>query len=162
MNVSSRDGEQRHVVAAFARRCQRLGWPGHIVRRDARIDQERDAVWAHSHRSQDGLRRRVTLESTGAPSFPLSGGGLLLRPGRMRDVKLLNALFDTAIPLVPRNRSADMVPASALACSRDFLLRLAVSHDTSAWAPSRGEGPRPHRRLVRHCPRTGTLRWRYG
>jgi hypothetical protein len=80
------------------------------------------------------------LESTGAPSFPLSGGGLLLRPGRMRDVKLLNALFDTAIPLVPRNRSADMVPASALACSRDFLLRLAVSHDTAAWAPSRGEG----------------------
>jgi hypothetical protein len=35
------------------------------------------------------------------------------------------ALFDAARPLVPGKRGADMVGASALACSGDFLLRLA-------------------------------------
>ncbi len=51
--------------------------------------------------------------------------GGLLRPRRPYGVELFVALFDAASPLVPGNRGADMVRASALACSSDFLLRLA-------------------------------------
>jgi len=49
----------------------------------------------------------------------------LLRPGRLCGIELAIALFDTASPLVPGNRSADMVRASAFACSGNFLLCLA-------------------------------------
>jgi hypothetical protein len=49
----------------------------------------------------------------------------LLRPDRLCGIELSIALFDAAGPLVPGNRGADMVRASALACSGDFLLRLA-------------------------------------
>jgi len=49
----------------------------------------------------------------------------LLRPRRLRGVELPVTLFDAASPLVPGNRGTDMVQASALACSGDFLLRLA-------------------------------------
>src|SRR6202040_1800465 len=51
--------------------------------------------------------------------------GLLLRPGLLYGVEFPIALFDAARPLVPGKRGADMVGASALACSGDFLLRLA-------------------------------------
>jgi hypothetical protein len=43
----------------------------------------------------------------------------------LRGIELPLALLDAASPLVPRNGSADMVCASALASSGDFLLRLA-------------------------------------
>ena len=49
----------------------------------------------------------------------------LLRPGRLCGIEPPIALFDAAGPLVPGNRGADMVRASARACSCDFLLRLA-------------------------------------
>src|SRR6202035_884978 len=58
--------------------------------------------------------------------MPVSDHGALLRPRRLRGVELPIALFDAASPLVPGNGAADMVRASPLACSGDFLLRLAA------------------------------------
>ena len=55
----------------------------------------------------------------------VSERGLLLRPGLLYGVEFPIALFDAARPLVPGKGGADMVGASALACSGDFLLRLA-------------------------------------
>jgi hypothetical protein len=49
----------------------------------------------------------------------------LLRPARLSGIELPIAFFDAAGPLVPGNRGADMVWASTVACSGDFLLRLA-------------------------------------
>src|ERR1700719_2855136 len=43
---------------------------------------------------------------------------------RLRGVEFPVALFDAANALVPGNGGADMIWASALACSGDFLLRL--------------------------------------
>jgi hypothetical protein len=43
---------------------------------------------------------------------------------RLRGVEFPVALFDAADTLVPGNGGADMIWASALACSGDFLLRL--------------------------------------
>jgi DDE family transposase len=57
--------------------------------------------------------------------IPVSERAALLRPRRLRGVELPVALFDAASPLVPGNDDADMVRASPLACSGDFLLRLA-------------------------------------
>ena len=57
--------------------------------------------------------------------IPLSERGALLHPHRLRGVELPVALLDAARPLVPGNDDADMVRASPLACSGDFLLRLA-------------------------------------
>jgi hypothetical protein len=45
---------------------------------------------------------------------------------RLRGVEFPVALFDAAGPLVPGDDDADMVRASSLACSGDFLLRLAI------------------------------------
>src|SRR5215471_12024245 len=57
---------------------------------------------------------------------PLSADrGALLHSRRLRGIEPLVALFDAASPLVPGNDDANMVRASALACSGDFLLRLA-------------------------------------
>ncbi|MGA7261897.1 MAG: hypothetical protein WBX30_13520 [Stellaceae bacterium] len=50
---------------------------------------------------------------------------LLLGLRRLCGVELPVALFDAASALVPRNRRADMVRASTVACGGDFLLRLA-------------------------------------
>ena len=58
--------------------------------------------------------------------IPLSHRGVLHRPRRLRGVELPIALFDAASPLVAGNRGADMVRASSLACTGDFLLRLAI------------------------------------
>ena len=44
---------------------------------------------------------------------------------RARGIELPMALFDASSSLMPGNGGADMVWASALACSGDFLLRLA-------------------------------------
>jgi hypothetical protein len=66
------------------------------------------------------------LPEAGRRSFIVkSDRGGLLRPRRPYGVELFVALFDAASPLVPGNGGADMVRASALACSGDFLLRLA-------------------------------------
>src|ERR1700730_14536734 len=51
-------------------------------------------------------------------------------PYRLRGVELSIPLFDTAGPLVPGNRGADVVRASPLACGGDFLLRLAGCQGT--------------------------------
>ena len=51
--------------------------------------------------------------------------GALLRLRLLRGVELPITLLDAASPLVPGNDDADMVRASPLACSGDFLLRLA-------------------------------------
>src|ERR1700680_1546060 len=58
--------------------------------------------------------------------IPVSDCGALHRLGRLGGVELPVALFDAASPLMPGNDDADMVRASSLACSGDFLLRLAV------------------------------------
>ena len=73
---------------------------------------------------------RVTLgqQLLGLPDascVPASDCGALLGPRRLCGVELPVALFDAASALVPGNRRADMVRASALACSGNFLLRLA-------------------------------------
>src|SRR5271156_2547044 len=68
---------------------------------------------------------RLLSESVGALFIPVSDCGALHRPRRLRGVELPVALFYAASPLVPGNDDADMVRASPLACSGDFLLRLA-------------------------------------
>jgi hypothetical protein len=55
----------------------------------------------------------------------VSDRGALHRVGRRCCVELPVAFFEAASPLVPGNGGADMVRASSLACSGDFLLRLA-------------------------------------
>ena len=55
----------------------------------------------------------------------MSDGGALPHPGRLSRVEFPVALFDAASPLVPGDDDANMVRASALACSGDFLLRFA-------------------------------------
>jgi hypothetical protein len=59
----------------------------------------------------------------GALFILLSDRGALHRVGRRCGVELPAALFEAGSPLVPGNGSADMVRASPLACSGDFLLR---------------------------------------
>jgi hypothetical protein len=49
----------------------------------------------------------------------------LFRPGRLFGVEFPVALFDAASPFVSGKNDADVVWASALACSGDFLLRFA-------------------------------------
>ena len=66
----------------------------------------------------------------------LSDRGALRRVGRWCGVELPVALFEAASPLVPGNRGADMVRASSLACSGDFLLRLAGCQDQDLIAES--------------------------
>ena len=58
----------------------------------------------------------------GAFLFPRSDRAALLRPGRLCGVEFPVALFDAASPFVSGKDHADMVWASTLACSSDFLL----------------------------------------
>ena len=51
---------------------------------------------------------------------------MLLTSCRVCRIKLAGALLDAACPLMSGNGDADMVWTNALACSGDFLLRLAV------------------------------------
>src|SRR3984893_11723318 len=69
--------------------------------------------------------------------MPVSDHGALLRPRRLRGVELPVALFDAASPLVPGNGAADMVRANPLACSGDFLLRLAACQGKDLIAEAR-------------------------
>jgi hypothetical protein len=55
----------------------------------------------------------------------ISKGSALLGPRGLRGEELPLALFDTASPLVSGNDDSNVIWASALACSSDFLLRLA-------------------------------------
>jgi hypothetical protein len=57
--------------------------------------------------------------------IPVSDRGALHRLRRLRGVELPVTLFAAASALVPGNDNADMVRPSPLACSGDFLLRLA-------------------------------------
>jgi len=50
---------------------------------------------------------------------------VLLCPGRLCGVEFPVTLFDAASPFVSGKDDADVVWASAFACSGDFLLRLA-------------------------------------
>src|SRR5260370_2139480 len=97
--------------------------------------------------------------------MPVSDHGALLRPRRLRGVELPVALFDAASQLVPGNGAADMVRANPLACSGDFLLRLAACQGKDLIAEARraavadncfrGFGPcAPPRSHPTHC-----LRW---
>jgi hypothetical protein len=82
--------------------------------------------------------------------IPTSDRGALLRPRRLRGVELSIALLDAASPLVPGNDDPDMVRARPLACSGDFLLRLAVCHGKDLIAEGRrGAGRRGAR--ARRC-----------
>ena len=54
-----------------------------------------------------------------------SNRGVLLCPGRRRGVEFPVALFDATSPFVSGKDDADVVWASAFACSGDFLLRFA-------------------------------------
>ena len=56
----------------------------------------------------------------------ISDGGVLSRPNCLRGVEPAVALLDAASSLVPGNRDTDMVRASPLASSGDFLLRPAI------------------------------------
>jgi hypothetical protein len=58
--------------------------------------------------------------------IPLSHRGALHRLGRLPGVELPVTLFDAASPLEAGDGCADMVRAGSLACSGDFLLRLAI------------------------------------
>jgi hypothetical protein len=70
-----------------------------------------------------------------------SDRGALLRPRCPCGVELSVALFDAASPLVPGNSGADMVRARALACSGDFLLRLAGCQSKDLTAQVRRAAP---------------------
>ena len=70
--------------------------------------------------------RRLTRLPRDTRFIPLSHHGALHRVRRLGGVQLPVALFDAASPLVAGNGGADMVRASSLACSGDFLLRLAI------------------------------------
>ena len=56
---------------------------------------------------------------------------------RLRGVEFPVALFDAADALVPGNGGADMIWASALACSGDFLLRLTACQGKDLIAEAR-------------------------
>jgi hypothetical protein len=77
---------------------------------------------------------QISSESAGGLFIPLSRRGAPRRLRRLRGVELPVALFDAAGPLVPRNGAADMVRASSLACSGDFLLRLAICQSKHLFA----------------------------
>jgi hypothetical protein len=66
-------------------------------------------------------------EGPGARFIPLSHCGVLHHLRCLRGVEFPVALFDAASPLVAGDGGADMVRASSLAHSGDFLLRLAFA-----------------------------------
>ena len=69
------------------------------------------------------------LGPVGVPFIVASDRRALLRSRRLRGVELPVALFDAASPFVPGNGGTDMVGASPLACSGNFLLRLTACQD---------------------------------
>ena len=67
----------------------------------------------------------ITEPSRPDASCPESERGVWLCPGRLCGVEFPVALFDAASPFVSGKDDADVVWASAFACSGDFLLRFA-------------------------------------
>jgi hypothetical protein len=114
--------------------------PGLVVRTEAhkaagdngfRIEQRNESshrLAASGETAPTSLRplSRRHSESVGALFIPVSNRGALHRPRRLRGIELAVAQFDAASPLMPGNDDTDMVRAGPLACSGDFLLRLAV------------------------------------
>jgi hypothetical protein len=66
-----------------------------------------------------------SMAGSGLSFYPGSDRGALLHPGRMCGVESPVARFDASSPFVSGNHDPDVVGASALACSGDFLLRFA-------------------------------------
>src|SRR5438270_10941176 len=81
-------------------------------------------IFSASNRARSWMRLRE--EGPGTRFVPLSHCGVLHHLRRLRVVEFPVALFDAASPLVAGDGGADMVRASSLACSGDFLLRLAI------------------------------------
>jgi hypothetical protein len=116
----------------------------------ARIDQG-SAFTTKLRQVRNGLsaggRRIRTLSPTCTKSFPRALDRFR-RPSlrapwewdvkrRLRGVEFPVALFDAADALVPGNGGADMIWASALACSGDFLLRLTACQGKDLIAEAR-------------------------
>src|SRR5262249_46464781 len=117
----------------------------HAQRHDAKLSRQLWLSHSHSTAGQSrhhagasqkaiGSRQGMSLVDTssvecrytpsgGRPAF--SDRCRLIHPRRPYGVELFVALFDAASPLVPGNSGTDMVRASALAGSGDFLRRLA-------------------------------------
>jgi hypothetical protein len=93
----------------------------------------------HLANCADVTRNRAGLlsESGGARFYPVSDRCALLRLHRLCGVELPVAQLDAASSLMPRNYAANMIRASPLACSGDFLLRLAVCQGKNLLAKGR-------------------------
>ena len=88
----------------------------------ASVDEATAAI-----RLPDDILRSLALA---ADAFcPGSDRGVLLCPGRVCGVEFPVALFDAASPFVSGKDDADVVRASAFACSGNFLLRFAGCQD---------------------------------
>ena len=85
-----------------------------------------NASAAKSRAQGRALSAAANLIGVGRRSFYSAIRGAPHRLRRLRGVELPVALFDAASPLVAGNGGTDMVRASSLACSGDFLLRLAI------------------------------------
>ena len=79
--------------------------------------------------------RKAALDRFRRPSFRAPWEWDVKR--RLRGVEFPVALFDAADALVPGNGGADMIWASALACSGDFLLRLTACQGKDLIAEAR-------------------------
>ena len=75
--------------------------------------------------------------SSRSARYLVSDRGVLLRPHRLHGIEFPVTLFDAASALVPGNGGADMIWASALACSGDFLLRLTACQGEDLIAEAR-------------------------
>jgi hypothetical protein len=119
----------RRLDRAFAIAIGQRGWKrqpeggrGPLARRQPRSGSY-DSDEASQSRSS-GLS--PISEPLAAEAFcPRSDRGVLLCPGRVCGVEFPVALFDAASPFVSGKDDADVVWASAFACSGDFLLRFA-------------------------------------
>jgi hypothetical protein len=119
-----------HSVASVPSRCNAGASSLAIGRRP---------IW---HISQDDpVHSAAPFVSPGDLIHPGVRSRALLRPPRLRGVGLPVALFDAAGPLVPGNGGADMVGASPLTCSGNFLLRLAACQGKDLIAEARRAAP---------------------
>ena len=121
------------------------------------------------HRRLTDLQHLVTLQ-TRRPAplgvepallfIPVSDRGALRRLRRLRGVELPVPLFDAASSLMPGNDDAHMVRASPLACSGDFLLRLAVGQGEHLIAEGRRGALAASRCCGRSAQAPAWSRWR--
>ena len=130
-------GSAAHFAIAIAQR----GWkrqPEGGARALARR-QPRSGAYDSDEASQSRPTGLSPISEPSRPdaSCPGSERGVLLCPGRLCGVEFPGALFDAASPFVSGKDDADVVWASAFACSGDFLLR---------FAGCQGKDPIPQRR----------------